>query len=406
MSQSTPRLARTGAAVVAAALTLGLAACGSSAGAAGGGQSSFRILAVAPLSGSVAAFGAGAKTAIDAAVKVVNGEGGIAGRTVEVTYVDDAGTPTQAVSVLQRELASGTTYDFAFLGSTSGEALAMVPIADQHKLLSCTQAGSDALNDGSKYPYFFGASTSLVQNAAATVDQVKKAGYRSAAALVDNNERGVGTLAGFQTALDKAGIPLASEKLDPTATDATAQLAKLKAANPDVLLLDAYGPTAAVMLSSVKKLGWNIPVVGSATMAGNDFTSIPPAAYQGVVLRTAAMNITGTPTTASPDFVAFQKAMVAESGGNLQYAAETYASAYGCVLLARAGATAAGSTDPDQMKAALTKVSAASDVKGWFLSSTIGFSPTSRKPIFSSSDYGNASPGPRNAMLLPAAAAG
>ncbi|WP_344617337.1 ABC transporter substrate-binding protein [Dactylosporangium salmoneum] len=379
--------------------------CSADSGDSTGGSSdkTFRILAIMPLSGQLASIGGATQTAMKAAVNVINAEGGANGKQIEVKYVDDAGTPTQAVNVLQKELNSGTKYDFAFLGSTSGEAIPMVQAASQRKLLNCSQAASDALNKGATYPYFFGAATSASGTAAGVVNQVKQEGRKSVALLVADTELGASVNDAISADLGKEGIKFASQKLDPTATDATAQLEKLRAGNPDVLLLDAYGPSAAVMLASVKKLGWQIPVIGTADLAANDFASIPPASYEGITVNSISLNVTGTSVTTSPEFTVFRDAMIKESGGKLQFAAETYASAYSCVLLARAAADIAKSTDPEKMRTALESVKDASQVKGWFACPKIGFSESNRKPTFAPTDYVAAKPGQRKDMLLPSA---
>ena len=69
----------------------------SSAGSSSGGLS---ILDVAAQSGALAEVGKDQEYGVKAAVAAINAAGGVNGKPVTVTYVDDASTGTQAVSVL------------------------------------------------------------------------------------------------------------------------------------------------------------------------------------------------------------------------------------------------------------------------------------------------------------------
>ena len=66
------------------------------AGCGGGSEAtdskkSFKISAIAPLSGDLAAAGASVKCGLEGAVAYTNAHGGIDGRTVELSFLDDKG---------------------------------------------------------------------------------------------------------------------------------------------------------------------------------------------------------------------------------------------------------------------------------------------------------------------------
>ena len=100
-------------AVAAASLLLPLAAaCSSSGGStsssAASDTSPIKYFVLLPESGPFATYALGYRQGIQASVDVVNSEGGILGRHVDVTFADDTGTASEAVLKLQQAEASGT----------------------------------------------------------------------------------------------------------------------------------------------------------------------------------------------------------------------------------------------------------------------------------------------------------
>jgi branched-chain amino acid transport system substrate-binding protein len=108
------------AAVAAAVAAVAAAGCGSPAPAGGGSPAApgsgppIRVAALASLTGaaSFAGWQLGAKAYFD----YLNRHGGINGRPVDFTILDDAGSPTQAALLARREVDAGVV---AFAGSIS-----------------------------------------------------------------------------------------------------------------------------------------------------------------------------------------------------------------------------------------------------------------------------------------------
>ena len=51
------------------------------------------------------------------------------------------------------------------------------------------------------------------------------------------------------------------QSVNPNITDVTAPMLKIRAANPDVLLLTTYARPAALIIKKAQELGWNKPIV-------------------------------------------------------------------------------------------------------------------------------------------------
>lgn len=371
---------RRGIAVAAvAAIAVVAAGCGGEDSGGGGDEGgTFDVLAVQPLSGPIAEIGAADRAAIETSVEIVNADGGILGKEVSIKFVDSAGTSTQAVNVLQKELTSGD-YDFVIAGATSGEAVPMQPFLQREEVLSCTSAASDEL---AKTPSFhFGTSTLSSRIGGASVAALEKEGYKDVAAMFPDTELARSTLEATKAAAAEAGISFNAVIVDPEAIDLTTQMSKLQAGDPEVLVLDGYGPVAPVMLKARATLGWDVPVIGNSSLGVNDFSSLVGTdALKGVRLNMQKVDLADTDVTNSPEFQRFYKALK-ERSPELPFGMQVYADNYSCLLLARAAAEQAGSTDATEMRDALEQTSDGSAIEGWFLADKV-FSPEEHYPQY------------------------
>src|SRR3546814_20820134 len=60
---------------------------------------------------------------------------------------------------------------------------------------------------------------------------------------------------------------VANEIFEPTATDITVQLEKIRATNPDILMLSAVGPVVVTEMTGLRDIVWDIPVKADASSA-------------------------------------------------------------------------------------------------------------------------------------------
>lgn len=109
--------------------------------------------AVLPLSGEHAVYGRSLNRGMEAAVAEVNRGGGIQGRTLEVE-VRDTGSDSQAAADRFRELVDGARVPVVLGGATSGETLAMAPLAEAyHRVLLSPSASSPLITDAGDFVF-------------------------------------------------------------------------------------------------------------------------------------------------------------------------------------------------------------------------------------------------------------
>ncbi len=265
------------AAVAASVLTM--AGCGSADSAeAGGADQPYRVL----VTGGISAQGvlkANADTSIlatKAGVEVQNQAGGIGGRKIELTVVDDAGDATIAVTKV-REAINKQKPDLVLNSGPSSVGAAVLPILKQNKILSFNVAPTQDSTDPSKFPLNFDLAPGAADNARGIVGHAKEKGYDSIGVI--HGSTAYGELFGKEmtTALESAGLKQAgNEEYEATALDMTAQLQALKNAGAKALAVDAYGAPLGYLLQSMQRLGWDVPLVGNTSVASTSLVANEP----------------------------------------------------------------------------------------------------------------------------------
>jgi branched-chain amino acid transport system substrate-binding protein len=346
------------------ALSVVVAGCGSSGGSpgngGGGSGKDINVLAIQALSGPLAPSGKADVIGYKAAVNQINAAGGINGRQLKITVVDDAGDPTKAVSLLHDAIGSGHTPDILADGTTSAESLAMAPLVKSNHILASSAATglATAPPNGSEdiagHPTKFSTSVSLDAVTQAMVGYLKGKGYQKVAVLAANDAYGKSWSAAYIKAIEAAELTVTSSaSFDPTVLDVTPQLQKLQASNPDVLIAEAYGAATGYVLSSREKLGWTkTPMVGAVTFSVSDLTKVADtSSFTNVVLESLKIQQYVDPAARSAKFKAFLAALTEQ--GPLQTALSAYAFPYDSIWLAADGIRKAGTTDAVKVAAAM-----------------------------------------------------
>ena len=305
-----------------------LAACGASPAASNGLPAEITVGAVHDLTGSSAVYGKSIQKGIDLAVQQINSQAYFgAGHTFKVVYQDAAGDPHQAVSAYGKLIANPDIV--AILGPTlSTEALAADPLAQKAGIpviaSSNTVAGITEMGN-------FIFRTSLPESAVIpNTIKVSLAAlhYSKVAILYESNDAYTqGAYSVFKTALQAAGVQILTEEAYPKGTtDFSAQLIRIKALNPDAIIVSAYTAEAANILSRARQ----IDIPNSVRFIGaNGFNSPALAKTAGVAAEGAISGAAWIATSNFPANLDFVKSFTAAYGSTPdQFAAQAFTAAW------------------------------------------------------------------------------
>jgi branched-chain amino acid transport system substrate-binding protein len=212
------------------------------------------------------------------------------GRDIKIILKDDQSKPDLAKAALA-EAYEDDNADIAIGTSSSGAALAMLPVAEEHKkILIVEPAVADSITGDKWNRYIFRTARNSSQDAISNAVAIGKPGV-SIATLAQDYAFGRDGVAAFKEALAKTGATLVAEEYAPTtATDLTAPVQRLFDALKDkpgrkiiwVIWAGAGDPLSKVLDLDPGRYGIELSTGGNilpALVAYKRFPGLEGAAY-------------------------------------------------------------------------------------------------------------------------------
>lgn len=222
------------------------------------------------LSGGAAQYGVAIRNGFQLAADEINAAGGVQGNKLVLVVEDEQGKKEEAINVFKKLIFQDNVL-MVFGPTLSNSAQAADPIAQGAKTVvfgtSNTADGITSIGD-----YVFRNSVTEADVLPETIKMaVKKAGIKKVAVLYGSDD--VFTKSGydnFKKALEDLKIPVTTtETFAKGDVDFKAQLTKIKAGNPDAIVLSALLAEGAPIMVQARQLGLNVPVIG-----GNGMNSV------------------------------------------------------------------------------------------------------------------------------------
>ncbi|MCW2747846.1 MAG: hypothetical protein JWP10_988, partial [Nocardioidaceae bacterium] len=349
----------------------------SSGGSDGGGSSEkpYQVLYSSGITGLLAPSAKGVERGIKAKIDTLNAAGGINGRKVELTTVDNQSDPTRGVTLVQKAIGSSKKPDLVIPGVSSNEALAIAPLLARNKIVGVGPASNAVLNDIKKYPYFYSQSAKQQSILAAVATQLKeKGGVTKVALIAPNDALGDALGAPFKDEMGKVGIKTTDTRFASDAVDITPAFQKAMEGNPDVIYMDAAGTQAAAVLSSRVKAGAeDIPAIAGVVLGSQPLLTLAKGTDQmknvNLVMLPTQQYI--PPADRSEVFNEFFKAVSAQ--GAFEVPLSTYSAGWESVAL---WADAVASIDGDVTEEKINKAMQAIPTSAPRLMFKVTFTPT------------------------------
>src|SRR6266852_4691702 len=268
------------AGVVMAAAIIGFAIDGSSAQDLKGRE--VVLGAIVPSSGPFAEWGRTNTVTLQMLEKQINDAGGVNGANVKIVIVDDATRPAQATNAL-RKLA-GDDKVLAIAGPlTSSAAEVTFPVANEMKTVATSQASSKPGVAKLNRPWAFRNTIDEGVLGRTTVPYYKKSfNIKSVAIIFDAKDATAATVGSrIMPALMKENeieVLNANDLLSFNTgdLDVSAQVTKMKALNPDGVVVSADYSQAVTVIREMKRQGMIKPVVGSTQLISSAILKAAP----------------------------------------------------------------------------------------------------------------------------------
>jgi branched-chain amino acid transport system substrate-binding protein len=238
--------------------------------------------AIVPSSGPFAEWGRANTVTLQMLEKQVNASGGVNGAKLRIAILDDATKPAQATNNL-RKLA-GDEKALAVAGPlTSSAAEVTFPVANEMKIVATSQASSKPGVAKLNRPWAFRNTIDEGVLGRTTVPYYKKSfNIKSVAIIFDAKDATAATVGSkIMPALMKendidvlnANDPLSFNTGD---LDVSAQVTKMKALNPDGVVVSADYSQAITVIREMKRQGLVKPVVGATQLISSAILKAAP----------------------------------------------------------------------------------------------------------------------------------
>lgn len=269
-----------------AALALGAAACSPPSDTAQDSDDDpLRIGIILASSGPAGALGASEVSGAVAVIEEANENGGVNGRDIEYTIIDDQTDPTAAANAAQ-QLINQDKVD-VIIGSTTGSStLAFAPLAAAAEIPVLAVPGTISVTskDNDFWPWVFRAAPSDASSTEATLDIIAADGFSKVAIFAQEDAYGSENLAkAEELAEDAGGLEIvASARAATDATDVSAQVTRIRSANPEVVIL--YTTSSALggaVTRALRQAGYDGEIWGSPGLYSPGFLTAAGDAAEG-----------------------------------------------------------------------------------------------------------------------------
>lgn len=245
------------------------------------------------IGGPHAAWGIEAKKGLEMRANEINAAGGINGRKIKLIVEDHQSDPKKAVLLTNKMISRDKVFCFVYnMGSATG--LATLPITTKKKVpylfpLSAHKGFYEPFNR-----YSFQESPPYQKQAGVAAQYiVETLGAKKVGLLYQDDEFGALVMQGVKEQLAKYKMELvAAESYKSGATDFSTQIAKLKKADADFIVLGTVIRETVGAVKEAKKIGWDVPMI---TMASSITKYVPYLAAKAGVSVDGLYSASHTP---------------------------------------------------------------------------------------------------------------
>lgn len=259
---------------------LGIAAAQAETGVT---DTTIRVGILGSLTGPAAIWGTGNLAGATLAVEQANAAGGIHGRMIELVSMDDETSAPRGMAAFSRLVESEEV--FAIVGPTSSAVgvplLGEMAASDVPVFISIFS--SPLMTDPPVRNIFrAGVINDRIQGRA-IAQYLVEGGAERIAILRQSDEYGAMGGNSVQEKLTELGRePAAVELFNAADTDFSAQILRIRAANPDAIVIYGYPAAGAILTRQIREMGLTARIIGSSASANTNFPQTVGPAAAGV----------------------------------------------------------------------------------------------------------------------------
>ncbi|HWI13315.1 MAG TPA: ABC transporter substrate-binding protein [Burkholderiales bacterium] len=196
------------------------------------------------------------KDGVEIVKDIINKQGGVLGRPIELVYEDNQGIPEKGRAATEKLITRDKVVAITG-GHQSSVCLAEVEVAKRYNTPYVnTNCWADAVRTKG-YPQVFNAPIYSSRVAESIAETIGKLGAKRVVAFAENTDYGIGQAKAIATALKQKapGVDYKFETLDRAGKDFTPAILPLRANPPDVVLMVMLPPPAYIVMNQLYEQG-------------------------------------------------------------------------------------------------------------------------------------------------------
>jgi len=241
-----------------------------------------KVGAILAVTGPASFLGAPEAKTLEMLTEELNAKGGVGGRKIELIIKDSSASPEKAISFAKQLIEEEKV--FAIIGpSTSGETMAIKNLAEESKTLLISCAAAEAIvKPVAKYVF---KTPQMDRDAVIRIfEQMKKMKIARIGVLSSNTGFGKAGKEQIEKLAPEYGIQIVvSEVYDKAATDLTAEVTKISAANVQGIINWSIEPAQSICIKNARQVCSNVPVFQSHGFGNIQYAKAAGAAAEGVI---------------------------------------------------------------------------------------------------------------------------
>lgn len=314
-----------------------------------------RIGVSGPFTGGSSPMGLSMRDGIRIATAEINAKGGVLGRPLQLVERDDEGRNERGAIVATQLIVEDQVV------ATVGMVNTGVALASQHHYQKARIPVMTAVATGSlitkqflppEHPdnFIFRVSANdTIQADMIVREAIERRGFTRVAIFHDATNYGLLGRDDLEAALAARKVaPLLIERFQLRQADMTPQVRRARTAGVEAILTYGIGPELAQIANTIRRLGWQVPIIGSWTLAMSNFIDDAGPNAEGAHMP---QTFIGEPT--SPRRAAFLEAWQKETGNPRIAVPPAAAQGYDGIRLLTAAIEQAGQTGGDAIREAL-----------------------------------------------------
>jgi branched-chain amino acid transport system substrate-binding protein len=318
-------------------------------------QSPIKIGSILSVTGPAAFLGEDMKAGMELAIEEINAKGGVAGRKIDWTFYDAESQTQKGLTATRRLLDQDKVDMIVGGGNMSGMAIAMLGLTEKAGLpFMSTEGAMDIVMPVAERQWTFKSTADDEQVMERLADYFAKKGIKKVAFLADSSGFGQSAVGQLKKVAARRGLDVMYETFNPSDTDMTPQLGKIKEANVQSIICWTVTPAGVVFLKQAQQLGLDkLNLIHSYGFVDQRYMQLAGDAARNLLLVSVKFPVGADLPDSDP-----QKARIAALTRNFetkfkrkpnQFAAQTYDAIY----LVSAAIEKAGGTDRTKVRDAL-----------------------------------------------------